>query len=149
MSIRIRALGALLGTFAFVSLAGVASAADRAYTEGAVLQVGAVRTAPGMFDEYLKYLAGQYKQYMEEQKKAGIFLGYNIYRADPRGPNDPDLYLVVIYKNMAALDGLDERTDPIGEKIYGPSDKQMTATVERGKLRTLLGNETIRELVLK
>jgi hypothetical protein len=149
MSIRIRALGALAGVFAFVSLVGVASAADRPYTEGQVLDVTAIRTEPGMFDEYMKYLAGPYRQIMEEQKKAGVILGYNFYAANPRSPDEPDLYIVTIYKNLAAMDGLNDKTDGIVEKVMGSPDQQSSATVQRGKLRTILGDEVIRELVLK
>jgi hypothetical protein len=144
-----RALGALAGFVWLFSLAGPAVSADRPYTEGVVLQVSAIRTAPGMFDEYMKYLAGPYKQLMEEQKKAGIIVDWSVYSTVPRGPDDPDLYLTTVYKNMAALDGLDARSDPIVEKIYGEMDKQTAATVARGKLRTLVGDEYIRELVLK
>jgi hypothetical protein len=149
MSIRTRALGALLGVFAFVTLTGVAGAADRPYTEGPVVQVTAIRTEPGMFDEYMKYLAGPYRQLMEEQKKAGIIVAYNFYAAMPRSPHDADLYIVTTYKNMAALDGMDAKTDPIVEKIMGSMEQQSSATVQRGKLRTILSDELIRELVLK
>lgn len=149
MSLRIRALGALAGLLSLVSLAGPAMSADRPYTEGVVVQVSAVRTEPGMFDEYMKYLAGPYKQLMEEQKKAGIIVDWSVYSTVPRGPDDPDLYLTTVYKNMAALDGLDAKSDPIVEKIYGAMDQQTAATVARGKLRTLVGDEYIRELVLK
>jgi L-rhamnose mutarotase len=145
-----RAFGALAALLAFAALTGaIATAADRPYTEGAVVNVSAVRTEPGMFQEYMKYLAGPYKQMMEEQKKAGIILDYAIYSADPRGPHDPDLYLITVYKNLAALDDLNARTDPIVEKVFGTLDQQSQATVARGKLRTLLGNEYIRELNLK
>jgi hypothetical protein len=102
-----------------------------------------------MFDEYLKYLAGPYKQWMEEQKKAGIILDYAVYQTVPRGPGDPDLYLTVVYKNMAALDGLDARTDPIAEKIFGSMEQSNAASAARGKMRTLVGSELIRELELK
>jgi hypothetical protein len=131
------------------SLAGTAGAADRPYTEGNVLQVTAIRTEPGMFDEYMKYLAGPYRQIMEEQKKAGIIVGYDFYSALPRGSHDADLYIVTIFKNMAALDGLDAKSDPITEKVMGSMEQQSTATVQRGKLRTILSDEIIRELVLK
>ena len=50
---------------------------------------------------------------------------------------------------MAALDDLDARTDPIQEKIVGTLDQQSAATVQRGKLRTILGSQLVRELVLK
>lgn len=148
MQLKTRALGALAGLL-LVAVIGAVSAADRPYTEGPVVDVATVRTEPGKFDDYLRYLAGPYKQLMEEQKKAGIIVSYAVYQATPRGPHDPDLYLVTTYKNMAALDGLDARTDPIQEKIFGSLDQQSTATIERGKLRTLIGSQHIRELVLK
>jgi hypothetical protein len=144
-----RALGALAGLLSAFALLGSATAADRAYTEGVVVNVSAIRTEPGMFDEYVKYLAGPYKQLMEEQKKAGIIVSWAVYSAVPRSPDDPDLYLITTFKNMAALDGLDARTDPMVEKIFGSTEQQTVATINRGKLRTLVGDELIRELVLK
>jgi hypothetical protein len=149
MHLKTRALGALAGLLSIVALSGSVVAADRPYTEGAVVNVSAVRTEPGMFEEYMKYLAGPYKQSMEEQKKAGVIIDYAIYAAIPRREGDPDLYLITVYKNMAALDDLDAKTDAITEKIFGSMDQQTSATVARGKLRTLVGSELIRELNLK
>jgi hypothetical protein len=149
MKLKIRALGALLGVFAFGVLANVASAADRAYTDGPVSVVSSIRTEPGMFDAYMKYLASTYKQLMEEQKKAGIILDYAVYSTVPRGPNDPNLYLMVTYKNMAALDGLSDRTDAIQEKIIGSPEVRDAKMIERGKMRTQIGSEMIRQLILK
>jgi len=68
---------------------------------------------------------------------------------DPRGPGDPDLYLVTVYKNMAALDGRSAKTDPIYEKLEGSLAEQNKAFAARSKLRTILGDEYIRELKLK
>ena len=149
MKMKTRALGALAGLLSFVALTGSATAADRVYTEGAVVNVSSIRTEPGMFDEYMKYLAGPYKQIMEEQKKAGIILGWTVYSVVPHGPDDPDLYLITTFKNMAALDNLDAKTDPISEKVFGSMDQQTAATIGRGKLRKLIGNELLRELVIK
>ena len=111
--------------------------------------VSSIRTEPGMFDAYLTYLSGPYKQQMEEQKKAGIVLDYGVYSVMPRGPDDPNLYLTVTYKNMAALDDLPARTDAIVEKQFGNLEQQSAAMVSRGKMRTQLGSELIRELKLK
>src|SRR5262245_58868278 len=147
MQLKKRALGAFVCLVAMMAVNVLA--ADRPYTEGSVLNVVSVRTEPGMFEEYMKYLAGPYKQVMEEQKKAGIILDYAIYAADPRSPHDADLYLITIYKNMAALDDLSAKTDPITEKIVGTMEQQSSATVGRGKLRTILGNEYVRQLTLK
>ena len=83
------------------------------------------------------------------QKAAGVILGYNVYAANPRAPADPDLYLVTVYKNMAALDDLNEKSDAMAEKIFGDKKKASADTISRGKLRTVLGSELIRELKLK
>lgn len=149
MSIKTRALGALALLCVSFGFVATAQAADRPYTEGHVLNISAVRTAPGMFEEYMKYVAGPYRQLMEEQKKAGLIVGWNVYATTPRHPDEPDLYLVTIVKNMAALDDVNSKTDAIVEKMFGNLEQQGVKTVERGKLRTLLGDELIRELVLK
>ena len=149
MNFRKHALGILGAMLALFAAAGVASAADRPYTEGAVLNVSSIRTEPGMFDSYMSYLATTYKQTMDAQKAAGIILDYSIYTAVPRGPDDPDIYLVTVYKNMAALDGLTEKLDPIQQKAFGDLSQRSAATIARGKMRTALGSEMIREIKLK
>jgi len=143
------ALGALAGLSLSISAIGIAAAADRPYTEGAVSAVTSVRTEPGMFDQYMAWLAGPWKQQMEAQKAAGVILSYAVYSVVPHGPNDPDLYLVTTYKNMAALDNMDSKVDPIFEKLVGSLEVQNQKYAERSRLRTPIGNELMREIVLK
>ena len=149
MKFKSRALGALAGVFAFAALSGTAAAADRPYTEGTVTNVSAIRTMPGMFDDYMTWLAGPYKQAMEAQKAAGVIVSYAVYVTVPRSPEDPDIYLLTTYKNMAALDDLSARLDPIYEKLQGSMAEQNKAYIERGRMRTVLGDEMIRQMVLK
>jgi hypothetical protein len=148
MTMKTRALGALAGLCAFVALTG-AQAADRPYTEGPVSVVSSIRTEPGQFENYMKYLSVTYKQLMEDAKKAGHVLDYAVYTTMPRGPDDPNMYLVVTYKNMAAFDGLSDRMDAIQQKVFGDQAAQDAAAVARGKMRTQLGSEVIRQMILK
>src|ERR1700674_2370543 len=106
-------LAALAAAILSLSAAGAIADDSKSYTEGTVTNVTSVRTKPGMFDTYMKYLNTTYKPLMEDEKKAGIVLDYGIYRANPRSPHDPDLYLVLVYKNFAAFDGLDDRVEPL------------------------------------
>jgi hypothetical protein len=122
---------------------------DHAYTEGAVLSVGYIRTKYGMFDEYMKYLDGPYKQLMEEQKKAGAIVDYGVYQAYPHNPHEPDIILTVVYKNWAALDGLRDKVDPIMKKVFGSMDSASKGAVDREKVREALGGAFLRELKLK
>ncbi|PPJ42550.1 hypothetical protein C0063_04570 [Pseudoxanthomonas sp. KAs_5_3] len=126
------------------------SAQDRSYTEGPVMEVTAVKIKDGQFDNYMKHLQTQYKRVMDAQKDAGIILGYTIYSADPRRPEDPDLYLTVVYPNMAAFDGLRDRSEAVSSKVTGQNTAQAnTAFADRGKMRQILGSQLIRELKLK
>ena len=122
---------------------------DHAYTQGSVTIVSFVRTEPGMFDEYLRYLSNTYKKLMEESKKQGMVSDYAVYQATPRGPQDADVILTVTYKNMAALDSLQARTDPIIKEIFGSLPKAASASADREKLRKQLGSQIVRQLILK
>jgi hypothetical protein len=122
---------------------------SRSYTEGAVVNVSYIKVKPGMFDAYMKYLASTYKQIMEEQKKAGLILDYHVYGATARTPADPDLILTISYKNMAALDGLEERVENVMRKFWASREAANKASVDRGAMREELGSDLIRELVLK
>ena len=149
MSLKKRALGALAGVLAFATMGGVAAASDLPYTEGTVSVVNSFRTEPGMFNAYMSYLKNTYKPMMEEAKKAGHVLDYAVYSTSPRSPEDPNVYIVVTYKNMAALDGLTERMDAIQAKYVGDQAKRDAAMADREKMRTMIGSEMLRELVLK
>jgi hypothetical protein len=144
-----RALGALAGIFAFVAVTGSALAADRPYSEGPVSVVSSIRTEPGQHENYMKYLATTYKQLMDEQKKAGYIVDWTVYETRPRTQSDPNLYLLTTYKNLAAMDGLQDKVEAIQEKIIGNQDARDAAMQARGKMRSLVGSEVIREVKFK
>lgn len=139
-------LGAALLALPFAS---IAADDGYSYTEGSVVDVTSVRTKPGMFDTYMEFLSKTFKPMMEEQKKAGIVLSYSVYAGSPRNPSEPDVYLVVEYKNMAALDDLNAKTDPISKKYFASLSAANKAAADRESVRTILGDELIRELKLK
>ena len=41
---------------------------------------------------------------MEATKKAGLIIDYKVFRATPKSADQPNIYLWITYKNMAALD---------------------------------------------
>jgi hypothetical protein len=72
-----------------------------------------------------------------------------MYATTPRRPGDPDLYLTVTYKDMAALDNLEGKTEASMKKIYGTRQQASQGAADRESLRTILGSDLIRELKLK
>jgi hypothetical protein len=122
---------------------------EHAYTQGPVTIVSFVRTEPGMFEEYMRYLDSTYKHLMDDYKKQGIITDYAVYQARPRDPQDADLILTVTYKNMAAFDDLQARTDPLAKQTFGSLTKAASASADRGKMRKEVGSQMVRQLILK
>lgn len=108
-----------------------------------------VRAKAGMSDDYLKNLAQAYKSTSDEAKKQGIIMDYKILLGDAANADDFDILLMVQYKNMAALDGLREKTDPIATKLIGGEEKLREGSIKRMEIRDILGSKTMREVTLK
>jgi len=140
---------ALFSTISFGMLGSTALANGRDYNDGPVVNVSAIRTVDGHFDDYMHWLQTGWKKQEEAAKKAGLIVDYHVYIAEPHGPNDPDIYLVVTYKNWATLDGIGGKFDALSEQLEGSLDKADQAQSSRGKIRTILGSETIQEAALK
>jgi len=138
-----------VATLSMASVSTVLADDSKPYTDGPVSEVTSIRTKPGMFDAYMKWLDTTGKQLRDEEKKAGIIVDYAVFEVMPRSPHDPDLYLVVTYKNMAALDGLGDRVEPIMKKIWATRDAAEKADADRESMREILGTEVIRQLDLK
>jgi hypothetical protein len=119
------------------------------YTEGTVWEMTMVKTKPGMSDDYLKNLAKAYRATSDEAKKQGIIMDYKILIGDGANRDDFDILLMVQYKNMAALDELREKTDPIAAKLIGGEDQIRQGAVKRMEIREILGTKTMREITLK
>jgi hypothetical protein len=144
------AAGVLLLAGSAATNTATSQAATRAYTQGPVGVMTYVRTKPGMFDRYMAYLDGPYKTELEAEKKAGIVDDYLILTSEPRTPADHDLMLIVVYKNWAALDGLQDRTDAIANRALQSTPQQRDQqSIDRGAMREILGSRTYQQLNLR
>ncbi|MEQ1801176.1 MAG: hypothetical protein ABL989_04580 [Gammaproteobacteria bacterium] len=142
-------LSSLLACLALSGMAATAVADDgKVFKDGPVIEVSYIRTKPGRFDDYMKFLSTTYRTLMEANKKAGLIVDYAIYSATPRSPQDPDLLLTITYANMAALDRTEE-FEAQSVKTVGSMPAQNQAAMDRESLREVLGSELVRELILK
>ena len=119
------------------------------YTEHSVWNISLVKTKPGLDDDYLRSIAQSFKGTMEEEKKQGLIMDYKVLIGDASDRNDFNILLMVEYKNMAAFDGLREKTEPIMAKVMGGQDAQRQLAVKRLDVREILGTKTMREVILK
>jgi len=125
----------------------------RGYTDGPVTEVAYVRIEYGHFEEYVAWLNAKWKPTMEAGKEAGLIMDYKVCRASPKSPDQPNVFLMITYKDMAAFAGdIGDKAmdlDAVAEKVIGSTEVQNQARVGRNEYRTVLGTELIRELILK
>ncbi len=139
----------MITAFSFVAASLCLGQSDAPYTEGPVWTITMVKTKPGMADDYLKNLAQIYKATADEAKKQGIIMDYKILLGADSTPQDFDILLMQEFKNMAAFDGLRDKTDPIARKLIGSEDVQRQGAVKRMEIREIMGNKLMREITLK
>ncbi len=121
---------------------------ERQYTDGPVTDVAYIRVEYGRFEEYVDWLNSTWKPTMEATKKAGLIIDYKICTAIPKSADQPNIFRMITYKNMAAFDrGVEE--EEVAKKVIGSTPVQNKARVGRNEYRKLLGSELIRELILK
>ena len=119
------------------------------YNEGTVWQVSFIRTTTGMNNDYLRNLSANWRQNCEEAKKQGMIISYKILSGYAANQEDWDLMLMIEYKNMATLDGADEKWESIYKKMIGSQEVQKVGNTKRAEMREILGRKIVREIVLK
>ena len=140
------AAGALL---ALTALSTAVYADGRNWNDGPVVNSAYIRTVDGHFDDYMKWLATTWKSEQEAAKKAGLIVAYRVLITEARAPNDPDIILVVEFKNWAALDKLGSKMDALDAQVEGSVEKATQSQIDRAKIRTVLGSRTSQEALLK
>ena len=126
---------------------------DRQYTDGPVTEVNYLQAEYGHFPEYIAWLNSTWKPTMEAMKKPGIIIDYKVLRASPKSPNQPNLFLYLTFKNMAAYAGnIGDKgieQEYVARNVIGSTEVQNKARVARSAYRKVLGIELIREIILK
>jgi hypothetical protein len=123
-----------------------AQTAERTYENGPVWTVGYVETKPGMFDDYVAYLAGPWKALQEAGKKRGDILDYKVLAVDSPREHESDVILLVQYKNMGVFDRALADLDKDNNAVFGSNPASNKAAVKREEIRVLRGGVTAREL---
>lgn len=136
---------AALLAFASANIAQ-AQSAERVYDNGPVWVISQVETKPGMFDDYMAYLSGKWRQLNEADKKAGYVLDYKVLAVDSPRDHEPDVILMVEYKNMAAFDRPLAEAEATSASVFGSVVKSNQAFASRDSMRTSRGVQTAREV---
>ncbi len=121
----------------------------RAYENGGVWDVSYITTKPGHFDDYMKYLAGPWRDQQEALKKGGYVLDYKVLSLADARDGEADLMLLVEWKNMAAFDAPPSVGDAVVKQVFGSVAASTKAGVDREAIRHVGSDVLTRELILK
>jgi hypothetical protein len=64
-------------------------------------------------------------------------------------PDDWQIMLLVEYKNLASMEGNDDKWDAISAKVVGSEEDQKKLREIRVNMRTMYGTKLMREVVYK
>ena len=121
----------------------------RQYTDGPVTELDYIQVEYGHFEEYVDWLNSTWKPTMEAMKKAGLIIDYKVVRATPKTPDQPNIILMITFKDGAAALDKDAEQEEVAKKVIGSTEFQNKARVFRNQYRKILGTEYVRELILK
>lgn len=122
---------------------------DRQYADGPVTEVDYIDVEYGHFAEYIDWLNSTWKPTMEAMKKAGLIIDYKVFQATPKSPDQPNVYLTIIYKNGAAALDNGVELEYVARNVICSTECQNKARAVRNGYRKVLGTEYLRELILK
>src|SRR5256885_9716523 len=100
---------------------------DRQYTEGPVTLVQEIAIEYGHFEEYIDWLNSTWKPTMEAIKKAGLIIDYKAVRATPKTPDQPNIFLMITFKDGAAPLDKGVELEEVAKKVIGSTEVQNKA----------------------
>ena len=125
------------------------NAQDRTYTNGTAWTVSFIKVGANMSVEYLNSLKNTWKAVHDEAVKQGLIVSYKILHGTSSNPDDWDIMLMTEYKNLAAMEGTEDKWDAIEKKIVGGADAAKKLNESRVSMRTIYGNKLVREVIYK
>jgi hypothetical protein len=132
-----------------VALSSRAFAQDRQYKDGSVWAASFIKTNYGMGVDYLNSLKTTWKAVHDEAIKQGLILSYKILDGEAANPEDWNILLLVEYKNLASMEGNDDKWDALYKKIIGDEAASKQLRDSRVSMRTIYGGKVLREIVYK
>jgi hypothetical protein len=121
----------------------------RHYADGPVTELDYIQVEYGHFEEYVDWLNSTWKPTMEAMKKAGLIIDFKVIRATPKTPDQPNIILMITFKDGAAALDKGVEQEEVAKKVIGSTEVQNKAREGRNQYRKVLGVEYVRELILQ
>lgn len=124
-------------------------AQERTFKAGSAWTVAFVQVKNGMGVDYINSLKTTWRAVQEEGIKQGLILSYKILEGNASNPDDWQIMLMVEYKNLASMEGNEDKWDAIQKKVVGNEEDQKKLRDLRVNMRTMYGTKLMREVVYK
>lgn len=126
-----------------------AMAQESSYKPGSVWTASRIKVLPGQFENYMDFLAGQWKRTNEFGKKEGLVLSYHVLAVNNPRNGEGDLVLIIENKDYMTTAQQDAFRIKLNAFLATDDRKQDTAFAARGPMREQLGSTEYQELILK
>lgn len=135
---------------ATASFAATPALAQRSTTEpGNYTSVSMIKVLPGQFENYMDFLSVQWKKQNEFAKSKGYITSYHVLSAVDARSNEPDLFLVIEFKDWPTNAESKRRQDEFVAMMKMDEHQMDAASGARGPMRTQMGSMTLQEVLLK
>ena len=131
------------------TMAVPAAAQESPLKRGSVWVASRVDVLPGQTPAYADYLATEWKKEMEWGKTQGYILSYRIMSTNNRRNDEPDMVLLIEYKDYGTVAQRDAIGKRYNEAMKTDRYKTAAGNLEREKIRTLMGSIEYQEWIVK
>jgi hypothetical protein len=142
---------AILRVLCVLALVGTATAAfsQQYFTNGPVIRIVKYRILPGKTADFYKWLSNAPKV-LGAEKQAGLIQEFHFFHSSEFvGPDKYDVAVVITYKDMAALDALGEKAEPVVAKAWGSPEARAAAGKLASESMEVVSSELVRGIDLK
>jgi hypothetical protein len=122
---------------------------ERSYDPGTVWVASRIKVLPGQFENYLDYLAGQWKRVQELGKREKVVVDYHVLATTNPRQDEPDLVLVIEYRDFLSTAQQEKFQDSVEKMLSMGTRAQDAAAGGREPMRQLMGSIEYQELNLK
>ena len=124
-------------------------AQSSSYTMGTVWQVSSIKVMPGQFENYMDFLAGNWRKEFEFGKKQGYVVSYHVFAVNNAREGEPDLMLAVEYKDYIPIAQQMEYQKQFEAMMAADAHKMETESGTRVTMRKEAGSIELQELKFK
>ena len=112
-------------------------------------EVSDIKLMPGQSENYMDYLNANWKKQQAFAKSKGYILDYHVLMNNYPRDNEPDLYLVVIFKDWPSTADAKKQQDEFVAMMKQDEHQLAAASGNRAVMRRSMGSALLQEVVFK